>query len=94
MTLTKKKMVREIGRRTRLTNREVQLMLETLIEVWTESLVAGERIEIENFFVLEVKTIDRGKQSGVLNDSVAPRYITRITLKASRKLRSAIAHPP
>jgi hypothetical protein len=31
MTLTKTKMVREIGQRTRLKNREVQLMLETLI---------------------------------------------------------------
>ncbi len=38
MTLNKKKMVREIGRRTRLKNRDVQLMLETLIDVWTEEL--------------------------------------------------------
>ncbi|MBZ0276219.1 MAG: HU family DNA-binding protein, partial [Anaerolineae bacterium] len=63
MTLTKNTMVRQIGRRTRLKNRDVQAMLETLIDVWTEELVAGGRMELENFFVLEVKEIDRGMQS-------------------------------
>jgi hypothetical protein len=29
------------GRRTRLKNRNVQLVLETLVDVWTEELVAG-----------------------------------------------------
>ena len=53
MTLTKNKVIREIGRRTRLKNREVQLMLEALIEVWIEELIAGGRIELENLFVLE-----------------------------------------
>ena len=52
MSLNKKTMVREIGRRTRLKNREVQAVIETLIEVWTEELVAGGRIEIENFIVM------------------------------------------
>jgi len=33
MTLTKNKMVREIGRRTRLKNRDVQAMLESLGEL-------------------------------------------------------------
>ncbi len=60
-SLNKNKMVREIGRRTRLKNRDVQLVLETLIDVWTEELVAGGRIEIENFLVLEIQTIDRGE---------------------------------
>ncbi len=48
MTLTKNKMIREIGRRTRLKNREVQVMLEAVIEVWAEELVAGGRIELES----------------------------------------------
>ncbi|MBK8139234.1 MAG: HU family DNA-binding protein [Chloroflexi bacterium] len=52
MSLNKKTMVREVGRRTRLSNRDVQAVIETLIEVWTEELVAGGRIEIENFMVM------------------------------------------
>jgi hypothetical protein len=34
--------------------------------VWTEELVSGGKIELENFLVLETKTIDRGEQRGKL----------------------------
>lgn len=91
MTLTKNKLVRDIGRRTRLKNQDVQLMLEALIEVWTESLVAGECIELENFLVLETQTVDRGEQRGVLRSGSdtypAPRYIRRVTLRVSKRLK-------
>ncbi len=90
MTLNKNKMVREIGRRTRLKNRDVQLMLETLIDVWTEKLVAGERIELENFFVLETQTIDRGEQRGTLTSGEAPRYIRRVSLRTSKRLKAKL----
>ena len=90
MTLNKNRMVREIGRRTRLKNREVQLMLETLIDVWTEELVAGGRIELENFLVLETQTIDRGEQRGKLTSGEAPRIIRRVSLRVSGKLRKQI----
>jgi nucleoid DNA-binding protein len=52
MSLNKKKMVREIGRRTRLKNRDVRAVIETLIEVWTEELVASGRIELEGFLAI------------------------------------------
>jgi nucleoid DNA-binding protein len=52
--MNKQKMVREVGRRIRLKNREVQAVLEALVDVWTEALVNGERIEIEGFCVLSV----------------------------------------
>ena len=81
ISLNKNKMVREIGRRTRLKNREVQLMLETLIDIWTEELVAGGRIELENFIVLETKIIDRGEHSGMLISGEAPRFIRRVILR-------------
>jgi hypothetical protein len=87
MTLTRNKMVREIGRRTRLKNREVQLMLEALMEVWTEELVSDGRIELENLFVLEVQTIDRGENAGALNGGNAPRVIRRVSLRLSRNLK-------
>ena len=90
MTLNKKKMVREIGRRTRLKNRDVQLMLETLIDVWTEELVAGGRIELENFFVLETQTIDRGEQRGTLTSGEAPRIIRRVVVRSSKRLKAKL----
>ena len=86
-SLNKNKMVREIGRRTRLKNRDIQLMLETLIDVWTEELVAGGKIELENFIVLETQTIDRGENSGALTSGEAPRIIRRVTLRVSKKLK-------
>lgn len=90
MTLTKNKMIREIGQRTRLKNREVQVMLEALIDVWTEELVAGGRIELENLFVLEVQTIDRGENAGTLRETDAPRMIRRVTMRLSKKLRGKL----
>lgn len=91
MTLTKKKMVREIGRRTRLTNREVQQVIETLVDVWTEALIAGERIEIQNFLILEVKEIDRGKKVRMLTDSkMSKRFIKRLSLRTSKQLKKQL----
>lgn len=90
MTLNKNKMVRKIGRRTRLKNREVQLVIETLVDVWTEELVAGGRIELENFLVLETQTIDRGEQPGILTSGEAPRVIRRVVVRASKKLKRQV----
>ncbi|KAB2867194.1 MAG: HU family DNA-binding protein [Anaerolineae bacterium] len=53
MTLTRKSIVRTIGQRTRLPNPQVELMLEALIDLWMEALGQGERIEIEDFLILE-----------------------------------------
>jgi len=90
MTLTRKRMVSEVGRRTRLKNREVQLMLEALINLWAEELAAGGRIELENLLVLEVKTIDRGEAGGVLASGPAPRYVRRVVLRVSKRLKAAL----
>lgn len=90
MTLNKNRMIREIGRRTRLKNRDVQLMLETLVDVWTEELVAGGRIELENFLVLETQTIDRGENAGMLTGGEAPRYVRQINLRVSKKLKGLL----
>lgn len=53
--MNKQKMVCEVGRRTRLKNREVQAVIEALVDVWTEALMNGERIELESFCVLSVR---------------------------------------
>lgn len=90
MTLNKNKMVREVGRRTRLQNRDVQLVLETLVDVWTEELIAGGRIELENFLVLETQTIDRGENAGTLKSGDAPRYLRQVTLRVSKQLKNRL----
>ena len=90
MTLTKNKMIREIGQRTRLKNRDVQMMLEALIEVWTEALVSDGRIELENLFVLETQTIDRGENAGALKSGDAPRTVQRVVVRGSKRLKDKL----
>ncbi len=59
MSLNKKRMVREIGRRTRLKNRDVERVIETLVEVWSEELQNDGRIELQGFCTLDVQRIER-----------------------------------
>jgi nucleoid DNA-binding protein len=75
MSLNKQTMVREIGRRTRLKNRDVQHVIETLVEVWTEELVRGGRIELEHFAVLGVKASTQHR---------------RVTIHTSKHLRARL----
>jgi nucleoid DNA-binding protein len=94
MSLDKNKTIAEVGRRTRLRNHDVQKMLEALIEVWSEELVSGGRIELEKFLVLEVRRVDRGENAGHLmvggKLSRAPRYIYHMVVRPGRQLRERI----
>jgi len=85
MSLNKKTMVREIGRRTRLSNRDVERVIETLVDVWTEELVSGGRIEIEHFLVLDVRTVEC-----TANRLMPERRFRRITVRASKMLRERL----
>lgn len=85
MSLNKKRMVREIGRRTRLSNRDVQRVVETLVEVWTEELVSGGRIEIENFVALEIHTVERHRDNPALQQT-----LRQIKLRVSKALREKL----
>jgi nucleoid DNA-binding protein len=92
--MTKNKMVREIGKRTRLKNRIVQAILESLVEVWVEELVSGGRIELENFLVLETKRIDRSENPGCVfiqgEPEKAPRFIYKLMMRPSKRFRKLI----
>jgi nucleoid DNA-binding protein len=84
-----------IGKKTRLRNHDVQQVLEMLLEVWTDELAAGGRIEIQNFLVLEVQTIHRRGNRGVLvhpNGHAVriPAVQKRVRVSASKYLRSRI----
>jgi len=85
MSLNKKKMVREIGRRTRLSNRDVERVIETLIDVWTEELVSGGRIEIEHFVVLEMQVVDRYRNNPFLRQT-----FRQIKLRVSKALKAKL----
>ncbi len=85
MTLTKNKMVSEVGRRTRLKNRDVQIVLEALVEVWVEELVSDGRVEIENFLVIDVQTIEHAA-----NRLLPQRRFRQITVRASKALRRTL----
>ena len=92
MSLNKKKMVREIGRRTRIRNRDVQAVIEALIAVWTEELVSGGRIELEGFFVIETQIIDRSEPEESLGALIAPRYIQRAGMRMSGKFKELLCN--
>jgi nucleoid DNA-binding protein len=65
--MNRRETISAIGKLTRMRNHDVQTMLEALVQVWSDALVRGEKIELENFLVLEVRRIDRtGKALGVL----------------------------
>lgn len=83
--MNKQKMVREIGRRTRLKNREVQAVVEALVDVWTETLAHGERIEIEHFIVLEMQIIERYRHNPFLR-----KTFRQIKLRTSKTLREKL----
>ncbi|HEX3053697.1 MAG TPA: HU family DNA-binding protein [Aggregatilineaceae bacterium] len=90
MALTKKTTVSEIGRRTRLRNHDVQRVVEALIDVWTEELASGGRIELENFLVLEVQRVDRGERRGMLSTGEPRQIIYRLVVRPSKLLRQRL----
>ena len=85
MTLTKQKITREVGCRTRLHNADVARVLETLMAVVAEEIARGGRVEFENFLVLEVQTHTR-------YTALDRRPFTFCVLKArpGKKLRTAL----
>ena len=85
MSLNKKTMVREIGRRTRLSNRDVERVIDALVEVWTEELISGGRIEIEHFMVLEMQVVELNRDNPFLR-----RTFQQIKLRASKALKEKL----
>lgn len=85
MSLDKNKTIAEVGHHTRLRNHDVQNMVEALIAVWSEELIVGGRIELENFLVLEVINIARGEQAGTLTSSGSLTFLHRVMRGASQQ---------
>ena len=60
-------------------------MLETLVEVWTEELVNGGRVEIEHFLVIDVQAIERPA-----NRLLPKRRIRQVSVRVSKALRDML----
>jgi len=87
--------IRAVGQQLRMRNHEVQQVLEAVISLWSEELAHGGRIEIENFLVLEVKTIQRTADNlGTLMANgkrvVIPSKRQEIKVRPSKKLRARL----
>src|SRR5476651_447202 len=92
--MNKRSTIVEIGKRTRMRNYDVQRMFETLVEVWSEALARGEKIEIENFLILELHTITRHGRLGTLinREKEVKASATRreVRVRLSKHLKTAI----
>ncbi len=92
--MNKRSTIVEVGRRTRMRNYEVQRLFETLVEVWSEALVRGEKIEIENFLILEIHTIIRHGRLGTLlkgnRELTIPAKRREVRVRLSKHLKAAV----
>src|SRR5207302_10788738 len=96
MTLTKQQMIREIARRTGIRNSDVDSVLASLLDMFTEEIAAGGRIEIENFLVLEVLTRtrqprqDRSLTEGGTPIETGPVSYRTLKVRPGKKLRAVL----
>jgi nucleoid DNA-binding protein len=90
-TVNKRSTIVEVGRRTRMRNYEVQRLFETLAR--------GEKIEIENFLILELHSITRHGRLGMLmtgdREIKIPARRREVRVRLSKHLKSLIRgrHP-
>ncbi len=93
--MNKRETIQAIGNKTRMRNYDVQKVLEALIEVWSDELAAGGRIEIQNFLVLQTLTTRRSGEGNILisrsgRASRMPTTRTWIKTSPSKSLRQRI----
>jgi nucleoid DNA-binding protein len=95
-TLTKQRLVREIGRRTGIPNRDTSALIDALIVVISDHLAIGGRVELANFLTLDVraqKRIATEQIFGHTSSTHAASTSTYFTLrcKPGKRLRAHIA---
>ena len=93
MALNKREMTRYIARHTSLTYAQSREALDALLEVWFNTLAAGESIAVDHFLSLHVQRIERnnpGKllRHGQLVDAGKVQY--RLQIRPSEKLQHAM----
>src|SRR5204862_22636 len=92
--MNKRDTITAIGQRTRMRNHDVQVVIETLLELWTDELARGGRIEIQNFLVLELQTTRRQGNLGTLisqgREVKIPPLRREVRVRTSKYLRKRI----
>ncbi len=92
--MNKRDTIAAIGQKTRLRNHDIQRVVETLLDVWTEELAAGGRIEIQNLLVLETNIQQRQGERGTLISAGrllnVPTKTTQLRVRASKYLRARL----
>ncbi len=58
-TLTKQRLAREMGRRTRLSNKQAEAAVGAMIAILSEQLSGGGRVELTNFLTLQIEPYTR-----------------------------------
>lgn len=91
--MNKREMITAVGNKIRMRNHDVQKVLEAILEVMTDELARGGRIEVQNFMVLEAQTTERKGNAGTLYSRNGqtpniPITRTRIRISPSKYLRS------
>ncbi len=92
--MNKRDTIAAIGQKTRLRNHDIQKVVETLLEVWSEELATGGRIEIQNFLVFETSVQQRNGELGTLTSGGrvlnVPTKRTQLRVRASKYLRARL----
>lgn len=89
--------IRAVAQRTGKTYFEVQVILEALIETWSEALAQGDHIAIQDFLsirVTEIKTHRRGKLRHHNPNTPIRKVAYRVNVRMSQKLREQLHRKP
>jgi hypothetical protein len=70
---------------------ELQAVIGAMVELWTKEIISSRRIELENFFVLEMQIIDRTENFGILHTiQIQQSSIPRQVIQASKRLKAML----
>lgn len=94
-TLTRQRLAREIGRRTRLTNKQARMALDAMIACMTEQITAGGRIELSNFLTLDVQQRQRLASEHLLgyntdSPTATHRHYLVLRCRPGKQLRASL----
>ena len=89
-TIGRQQLIRRIGQRTRLSNKVTAQVLECLIDILTEEIAAGSRVEFQNFLTLEVQTRTRSKVLDAISDKPEVETIHILKCRTGKHLRAMI----
>lgn len=91
-TLNRQRLVRLLGQRTRLPNQVSAHVVETLVNILSDEIAVGGRIEISNFLTLEVETRSRAVIMTNSEEDTEPIRQTYCVLKCrpGKRLRARL----